>query len=137
MAMTKRETNSRKILKFSHYSMALVLPKSTTAQFGWQPGDVINLRVQETEQAIILTKQRSLVLTPSEDSKVVTAPNETVVQLSVNQASPQLTHVSEKPQGFPNVVTQGVTEKMLKSYSQEKFYPSPAHDLLPIPELTE
>lgn len=51
-----RTTHQRNLLKFSHYSTAVVLPKDLLDQFGWQPGDRIDIWADNHINQLILCK---------------------------------------------------------------------------------
>ena len=44
----------RSLLKFSHYSTSLVLPKRMVAELGWQPGDVVTVTFESHKKQLLI-----------------------------------------------------------------------------------
>lgn len=83
--MKNGQSTRRKILKFSHYSMAIVLPKAATSLFGWQPGDELMLTVDEATHQVVLSKPTvhqqpviNVVKAPDEQPRVLSNHSETM-----------------------------------------------------------
>lgn len=46
----------RKLIKFSGYSLALVLPKKAVHLFGWQQSDTVHVTVDSARKRLLITK---------------------------------------------------------------------------------
>ncbi|TSC94821.1 MAG: hypothetical protein Athens101428_162 [Candidatus Berkelbacteria bacterium Athens1014_28] len=49
------DKESRKLIKFSNYSLCVTLPKSTIKILGWEKGDIVKMTVDEKKGEILIT----------------------------------------------------------------------------------
>lgn len=50
------ESENRKLIKFSNYSLCVTLPKSVIRELKWNKGDVVKMAVDEKKGEIIIKK---------------------------------------------------------------------------------
>ena len=50
------ESENRKLIKFSNYSLCVTLPKSVTRKLKWDKGDVVQMVVDEKKGEILIKK---------------------------------------------------------------------------------
>lgn len=50
----------RKLIKFSGYSLALVLPKKVLKQFGWRGADTVSVAIDGRKKRLIVSKSSAL-----------------------------------------------------------------------------
>ncbi len=105
------ETSStRNLIKFSHYSTCLILPKEMLEELQWHQGDAVNVALDaDRHQLIVSHGQAKQVLAVAEQPPKPAVPTPTVAQKSTE----------------PPVVI----EKTPNDHEGE--------DVLPIPELTD
>jgi bifunctional DNA-binding transcriptional regulator/antitoxin component of YhaV-PrlF toxin-antitoxin module len=59
-----KKTHTRNLLKFSHYSTVIVLPKALLNQLAWVAGDAVEIRVNPKTEELILSRTSSEVTVP-------------------------------------------------------------------------
>jgi len=101
-----KKTFLRKLIKFSHYSTCLTLPKSATEELGWDAGSELEVKLDAKHNRLVVT-------TPDEKPKNGSKLLEPVTFSIENEKK-------SKP-----LVTKGETEKINKEED----------DLLPLEEL--
>jgi bifunctional DNA-binding transcriptional regulator/antitoxin component of YhaV-PrlF toxin-antitoxin module len=50
------ESENRKLIKFSNYSLCVTLPKSVIRNLGWEKGNVVKMIVDEKKGEILIKK---------------------------------------------------------------------------------
>ena len=59
------ESENRKLIKFSNYSLCVTLPKSVIRELKWNKGDVVKMQVDEKKGEILITKNTATKEQPS------------------------------------------------------------------------
>ena len=93
MSLSQRK---RSLLKFSHYSTAVVLPKQLLELFGWQAGDQVEIAADHKNQTISIRRSQTALdagITPQFVPRAKTPnftgnPNQLLVQPSQDTIYP-------------------------------------------------
>ncbi|MEI8061105.1 MAG: AbrB/MazE/SpoVT family DNA-binding domain-containing protein [Candidatus Berkelbacteria bacterium] len=68
------ESENRKLIKFSNYSLCVTLPKSVTRELKWNKGDVVQMVVDEKKGEILIKKAHAAKI----EKKLAKKPLKTV-----------------------------------------------------------
>lgn len=105
---------SRKLIKFSNYSMCLTLPKQATEELGWNPGQEVAIKLDIKRGRLIITSLNPV-------SAKANVPDPVVLEMA-----------DDRPQPAKPIVTKAESDALNGSKSSKK---SEDDDLMPLEEL--
>ena len=76
-AQESLESEERKLIKFSNYSLCVTLPKWVIKKLNWNKGDIVNMVVSENKGEILIRKNNG-------NSKPKTSENKPAPAISNN-----------------------------------------------------
>lgn len=82
------DKESRKLIKFSNYSLCVTLPKSTIKVLGWEKGDIVKMTVDEKKGEILISgnkksrpksagREKKILVEKNKSSKIIKSSKKT------------------------------------------------------------
>ncbi|MEK7461033.1 MAG: AbrB/MazE/SpoVT family DNA-binding domain-containing protein [Patescibacteria group bacterium] len=79
----------RRLLKFSLYSTAVVLPKKILAELGWKPGDEVSITSNQKDKQLVIRRT-------SNTTPIASPPSQTTPPSRDPQPSKTIKNISER-----------------------------------------